>query len=64
MATAERQEVAALLDDHAVWRARRAELSAAEPHVAADAWHESDDTGCDLADRAAELLRILADRPD
>ena len=63
MATVEdehRHEVAALLDDHAAWRARRADLSAAEPDVAADAWHESDDAGCDLA---AELLRLLTDRP-
>jgi hypothetical protein len=48
-----------LLAEHAEWRAERADLSAAEEagrYVAGDDWHDSDDAGCDLADRAIALL--------
>lgn len=48
-----------LLAEHAEWRAERADLSAAEEagrYAAGDDWHNSDDIGCDLADRAIALL--------
>lgn len=48
-----------LAREHAEWRAERADLSAAEEagrYVAGDDWHDSDDAGCDLADRAIALL--------
>lgn len=48
-----------LLSEHAEWRSERADLSAGE--AAGDLpdafdWHDSDDAGCDLADRAIALL--------
>lgn len=51
-----------LLAEHAEWRAQRADLSAGES--AGDFpdpsdWHDSDDIGCDLADRAIALLAEL-----
>lgn len=48
-----------LLAEHAEWRGERADLSAGEADgdfPAASDWHDSDDAGCDLADRAVALL--------
>lgn len=48
-----------LLAEHAEWRAERAVLSAGEAtgdFPATSDWHDSDDAGCDLADRAIALL--------
>jgi hypothetical protein len=51
-----------LLAEHAEWRSERADLSAGESvgdFPDAWDWHESDDVGCDLADRAIALLAEL-----
>lgn len=55
-----------ILAEHAQWRSERAGLSAAESasdFPAASEWHDSDDTGCDLADRAIALLAELTGQP-
>lgn len=53
-----KEDPAALLAEFDAWREDRADLSAAEDDGGAD-WSESDDQGCDLAQRLAEALRAL-----
>lgn len=51
-----------LIAEHAEWRSGRADLSAGESagdFPASSGWQESDDAGCDLADRAVALLAEL-----
>lgn len=51
-----------LLAEHAEWRAHRSALAAAEASgdfPASSDWHDNDDAGCDLADRAIALLAEL-----
>lgn len=51
-----------LIAEHAEWRSSRADLSAGESagdFPAPPDWQASDDTGCDLADRAVALLAEL-----
>ena len=51
--------VSDLVAEHAEWRSERANLSAGEADgdfPAASDWHDSDDAGCDLADRAIAML--------
>ena len=61
------REAIDLIHEHQQWRAARADLSAGESagHLpSAAAWHESDDVGCDLAERAVALLaRISGQAP-
>ncbi|MCB0908352.1 MAG: hypothetical protein KDB63_14660 [Nocardioidaceae bacterium] len=48
-----------LLAEHGEWRAHRSALAAGEASgdfPASSDWHDSDDAGCDLADRAIALL--------
>ncbi len=55
-----------LLAEHAEWRSERADLSAGEADgdfPAASDWHDSDDAGCDLADRAIALLAEVIGQP-
>lgn len=55
-----------LLAEHAEWRSERADLSAGEADgdfPAASDWHDSDDAGCDLADRAIALLAEVTGQP-
>jgi hypothetical protein len=62
----QRRAAADLLAEHAEWRATRADLSAGEAAGAfpdPSDWHDSDDAGCDLADRAIALLAELTGHP-
>lgn len=52
--------VAKLLGQYDEWREDRADLSGQDNPASSD-WHDSDDTGCDLADRLADALRDLTD---
>lgn len=56
-----------LIAEHAQWRSERADLSAGEStgdFPAAFDWHDSDDGGCDLADRAIALLAEVTGQQD
>lgn len=58
----QRRAAADLIAQHAAWRSARADLSAGEAggdFPDSSDWHDSDDTGCDLADRAIALLADL-----
>jgi hypothetical protein len=61
------ETIAKVLADYDEWREDRADLSAGDSSgnlPASGDWHDSDDTGCGLADRMAELLRPLAAEPE
>lgn len=56
--------IAGVLAEFDAWREDRADLSANDgPGTDPDDWAASDDAGCDLASRMAELLRPLAPTP-
>ena len=60
--SAQLRDAADLIADHAAWRADRDQLSSAEAAndaPSSSAWHDSDDTGCELADRAVALLTAM-----
>lgn len=61
------REAVELINEHAQWRAERADLSAGESSgdiPSPSDWHNSDDAGCDLAERAIALLvRISGHQP-
>lgn len=51
-----------VIDEHDAWQTNRQALSAAEATgdgTTPSAWHQSDDMGCELADRAVALLAEL-----